>query len=241
MAIALEICAGSLQSAIVAQRAGASRIELCSQLEVGGLTPSWGLIKATAALNVPVHVLIRPRTGGFVYSDTELSIIEADIAAAGQLGCAGVAIGVLTRKNRIDVVVLDRLVQLARRWRMSVTFHRAFDDLQDMEEGLETVIALGCDRILTSGGRASTEDPLARQKLRALVSQARGRVIIMPGAGITPPNVASLVTETAAAEVHSSCKRVVGTSEQEESIFHADRWETDEKTVVDMRKALCDV
>lgn len=119
---------------------------------------------------------------------------------------------------------------------MSVTFHRAFDDLQDMRQGLEMVISSGCDRVLTSGGSQSTETPASRATIRSLVTQARGRIIVMPGAGITPQNVGSLVKETGVHEVHASCKKVV--TSEERSIFRADRWETDEAIVVEMRKAL---
>lgn len=217
----LEVCAGSLQSAITAQEAGASRVELCTQLEVGGLTPSYGVIKAAAALKIPVHILIRPRTGGFIYSVDEMRVIEDDVEIVGQLGCAGVVVGVLTPQG-VDVEALTRLVQLARRWKMSVTFHRAFDDLQNVEKGLEDVISAGCDRILTG------------VRIRALIEQARGRIIIMPGGGITPENVASFVAD-GASEVHASCKKVV---KSEESIFAADRWETDRAIVEKMLRVL---
>jgi copper homeostasis protein len=232
--VILEVCAGSLESATTAEKAGASRVELCGQLEVGGLTPSWGVIKAAAKLSIPVHVLIRPRTGGFDYSASEIQIMEADIEAVGQSGCAGVVIGVL-KYGDVDVPVLERLVQLARQWKLSVTFHRAFDDLHDMEAGLEAVIAAGCDRLLTSGGAISTEEPAARRKIRSLIEQARDQIVIMPGAGITPQNVASLVRETGAREVHASCKKVV-TSEA--SMFQTARWETDGAVVEELLSTL---
>lgn len=239
MPVALEVCAASLDSAIAASQAQASRIELCSSLEAGGITPSYGLIKTVSErVSTPIHVLIRPRSGGFVYSEDEISIIEADFIQAGALGCAGVVVGVLTREGQVNVDVLTRLVQTAKRCHLSVTFHRAFDDLIDMHEGLESVVACGCDRVLTSGGQPSTEEPAAREKLRALIKQAGDRIVIMPGAGITPQNVASLVAETSAREVHASCKRTVTHGEQETSIFGADRWETDRGIVLDMRDAL---
>lgn len=239
MPVGLEVCAASFESALAAHNAGVSRIELCSSLEVGGLTPSFGLTKQVVErVGTPVHVLIRPRSGGFVYSEDELSIMVFDITQAGNLGCAGVVLGVLTGDGQINLPVLSRLMRTANHYNLSVTFHRAFDDLADMQEGLEGVIASGCHRVLTSGGQSSTEEPAARENLRALIKQAGERIVIMPGAGITPRNVASLVTETGAREVHASCKRTVTASEQENSIFRADRWETDQDIVREMRNAL---
>lgn len=239
MPVALEVCAASFESALAAHYAGASRIELCSSLEVGGLTPSYGLIKQVVeTVATPVHVLIRARSGGFVYSEEEISIMVLDITQAGNLGCAGVVLGVLTQDGQINVPIMTRLMRTASDYNLSVTFHRAFDDLPYMEEGLESVIACGCHRVLTSGGRSSTEEPAAREKLRALIKQAGERIVIMPGAGVTPRTVASLVTETGAREVHASCKRTVTASEQENSIFRADRWETDQDIVREMRNAL---
>jgi copper homeostasis protein len=228
MPVRLEVCVGSAQSALRAQMAGASRVELCSQLEVGGLTPSFGAIKAATALEIPVHILIRPRTGGFVYSEIELRIIEADIEAVGRLGCAGVVIGMLTLQSEV-APVLHRVVKLAKQWSLSVTFHRAFDDLNDMQAGIETIIAAGCDRVLTSGGKPSTDDQDARATIKSLIDQAGGRIVVMPGAGVSLENVASLVAETGAREVHASCKKTV--TSEENSIFRSGRWETDETTI----------
>ena len=235
MSVALEVCAASIASAIAAQAAGATRIELCSLLEVGGITPSHGLIKAAKdRLNIPIHVLVRPRTGGFVYSEAEIEIIKQDIEVAGQLGCEGIAVGVLTKDGRVDVPTMTSLAKLAKRWNMQVTFHRAFDDVEEWTEALQDVINSGCSRILTSGGAASSEEPAARDRLKQLVKQAGREIVVMPGAGITIKNVATLVATTGACEVHASCKRVVRKEEQETSSFSADRWETDEGTVKQM-------
>ncbi|ETN45554.1 uncharacterized protein HMPREF1541_09386 [Cyphellophora europaea CBS 101466] len=237
MSVLLEVCAASLPSAIAAQDGGAARVELCSLLETGGITPSYGLIRATRkALHIPVHVLIRPRSGGFVYSDAEIEIIKHDIDIAGQLGCDGVVVGLLTSKQKVDPRVAS-LVDLAKRWGMSVTFHRAFDDVVDMHEGLEDVIKFGCDRVLTGGGQ-STEEPSARARLRSLVEQAGEKIVIMPGAGVTSLNVESLLLETRAKEVHASCKQVLMS---EASLFQTERWETDETTVREIVQVLARV
>lgn len=241
MTIDLEVCATSRDSAIAAQAAGATRIELCSLLEVGGITPSYGLIATVReAVQIPIHVLIRPRTGGFVYTEGELSIIERDIDAVGELKCEGVVIGCLTAEGRVDTIRTQALVRRARRWGITVTFHRAFDDLVDQLEGLEDVVSTGCDRILTSGGRQSVADPAAKARMKALVDQAAGRIKVMPGAGINVDNVASIVEETDVDEVHASCKRTVAMGEQEKSLFANERWETDEGTVRDMVRRLED-
>ncbi|MGI4824017.1 MAG: copper homeostasis protein CutC [Janthinobacterium lividum] len=223
MSLQLEICAASLASALAAQAGGAHRIELCQNLEQGGTTPSYGLIKEVMAqLRIPVFVLIRPRPGGFVYSPGELAIMRADIELCRSLGCAGVVLGVLDAAGRVDVAQCQALAALAQP--MEVTFHRAFDACADQFQALEEVVTIGCQRILTSGGQPSAT--AGRDRLAALVAQAAGRVRIMPGAGITAANLQNLVAHIGAQDFHASAKRTVPPV-LADGLFQAELLETD--------------
>jgi copper homeostasis protein len=199
----LEVAANSVASALAAEAGCAARVELCSALEVGGLTPSQAAIAlATERLRIPVHVLVRPRAGDFVFDDLECEVMRRDIETCKALGCAGVVIGVLTADGDVDVPRCRALMEAARG--MSVTFHRAFDFARDPERALEAIIALGCDRLLTSGQAA---DALAGASLiRKLIEQARGRITIMPGGGIDARNIAAIAGATGAHEFHASAK-----------------------------------
>jgi copper homeostasis protein len=200
----LEICAASLASARAAQAGGAHRIELCQNLAQGGITPSYGLIReALRQLLIPVFVLIRPRPGGFVYSADELAITWADIEICRQLGCAGVVLGALDEHGRVDMPACRALVAAAGP--LAVTFHSAFDLCADQPQALEDVIALGCQRLLTCGGQPTAE--AGETQLAALVAHAAGRIVIMPGAGITAANIQALSKHTDAREFHASAKR----------------------------------
>jgi copper homeostasis protein len=241
MSIELEICVTSVEGAIAAERARATRIELCSpeSLPVGGVTPSHGLIHAVRnAVSIPVHVLIRPRAGGFVYDQHEAQVIEHDIVMVAELRCEGVVIGALTDAKRVDLKLMSRWISAARN--KAVTFHRAFDDLEDQVAGLEDVIKLGCSRILTSGGKQSAAEPAARKRLQRLIGLAGERIIIMPGAGLSPANIGTVVEATGAKAIHASCKRTLTTQDQGHSLFAADRWVTDEETVRQMVEILKD-
>ena len=197
----LEICVESVDHAIAAERGGAHRIELCSDLSSGGITPSAGCMQtARRHLRIPIHVLIRPRPGDFEYSDRELEIMRNDIVAAKNLNMDGVVLGVLHEDARIDVERTKALVELARP--LPVTFHRAFDASQNMEASLEDVIKTGASRILTSGGQARAIDAIA--VLARLVRLSRERILIMPCGGVNSENVAEIIQTTLAQEVHSS-------------------------------------
>lgn len=146
----LEVCVGSVASAIAARDGGAVRVELCSALEVGGVTPSMGLMREVRAIEgLKLHILIRPRGGDFLYDDAEVACMEQDIIAARECGADGVVIGALTADGDIDVSVCRRLVEAAGN--MSITFHRAFDMCREPMQALDDIIALGCNRLLTSG------------------------------------------------------------------------------------------
>ncbi len=199
----LEVAANSVASALAAEAGGAARVELCSALDVGGLTPSHAAIAlAMERLRIPLHVLIRPRAGDFVFDDLECEVMRRDIETCKALGCAGVVIGVLDADGDVDVPRFRTLMQAARG--MSVTFHRAFDFTRDPERALEAIIALGCNRLLTSG---QAPDALAGAPLiRTLIEQARGRITIMPGGGIDAHNIAAIAQATGAREFHASAK-----------------------------------
>jgi copper homeostasis protein len=179
---------------------GAARLEVCAGLGLGGLTPSPGMMRAAAGCGVPAFAMIRPRAGDFVWTDAEVAVMRADIAAARAAGLAGVVLGASQPDGRLDRAVLATLVAEAAG--LGLTLHRCFDLVPDRGAALETAIALGFDRILTSGGAS---DAIAgRAGIAALLDQAGGRIGIMPGAGISPVNVAQLAG-LGLREVHGSC------------------------------------
>jgi copper homeostasis protein len=197
----LEICVESVDHAVAAERGGAQRIELCSDLFSGGITPSVGLMQtARRHVRLPIHILIRPRPGDFCYSDNEFEIMRDDIVAAKQLGMDGIVLGILHEDTRVDIERTRSLVAVAQP--LPVTFHRAFDVPEDLDKSLEDVIQTGASRILTSGGQPRATDALPA--LSRLVQSAKGRILIMPCGGINSENVAHIVRTTRAQEVHSS-------------------------------------
>lgn len=234
--ITLEICTSSIQSVLNANAAGAHRIELCSNLEQGGITPSYGTIKhALLRSKIPIHVLVRPRAGNFVYSSDEIDIMVEDIKMCKQLNCHGIVVGVLTVANTVDISAMQELVKHADP--LPVTFHRAFDDCEDKFQALEDVIACGCAGILTSGGCETAEEGISI--LKELVEIAADRIKIMPGAGVSPANVARIVESTGVKEIHASAKALLSSHERNiHSRFNADIWETDERVVKLLLKRL---
>jgi copper homeostasis protein len=203
--IQLEVCVDSVSNALIAQSAGAQRIELCVNLPEGGTTPSPAQIKlARKYLHIPFHVLIRPREGDFLYNDTDFEIMKSDIHYCGESGCNGVVIGVLRPDGTIDKDQNRELIRTARSYAMSVTFHRAFDRTNNLFQALEDIIALGCDRLLTSGGYETAIE--GSEVIRELIKKANERIIVMPGAGITPDNAKDLVRKTGLKELHGTFK-----------------------------------
>jgi copper homeostasis protein len=199
--LVLEICVESVDHAVAAERGGAQRIELCSDLPSGGITPSAGLMQTVRRrVSIPIHVLIRPRPGDFCYSDSELEIMRNDILAARQFGMDGVVLGVLRPNAHVDIERTRALVELART--LTVTFHRAFDDVQNLDSSLEDVIQTGASRVLTSGGEARATDALSI--LARLVQAARDRIVLMPCGGINSENIVQVIQKTRAQEVHTS-------------------------------------
>jgi copper homeostasis protein len=196
----LEVCVDDARGLEAAIAGGADRIELCSALSVGGLTPSPGLMALATGSPVPVYAMVRPRTGGFVYEDADLAQMEADIRAAERAGLAGVVIGASLPDGRLDEPALRRLLSVSR---MPATLHRAIDLVPDPEAAVETAIALGFERILTSGGETTALQGI--EVIRRMMTQARGRIAIMPGSGITTENVGVIIDQLGSTEIHASC------------------------------------
>ena len=202
----LEICAGSVESAIAARDGGAQRIELCAALEIGGVTPSAGVItEARKVEGLVLNVIIRPRGGDFLYNGYEVACMEEDIRTCKKLGADGVVIGALTAEGDIDTATCKRLIAAADG--MSITYHRAFDMCRNPKEALEQLISLGCHRVLTSGQAATAEAGIPL--LKELVEQAAGRIIIMPGCGVNSSNAAAILQSTGACEIHASARKSV--------------------------------
>lgn len=201
----LEIAAGSLASAIAAQEGGADRVELCGSLAEGGITPSYGtLALVRERVRIPVYVLIRPRGGDFLYGDAEFEIMQRDIETCARVGLDGVVIGALDADGHVDPRCRELMHAAGK---LGVTFHRAIDASADLGRALDAIIALGCERVLTSGGHASALD--GAQVIAGLVKQAAGRIKVMAGAGIRSANMAEVVRLTQAHEFHGSARAVV--------------------------------
>ncbi|MCP3919438.1 MAG: copper homeostasis protein CutC [bacterium] len=197
----LEVCVETVTDALVAEAGGAARLELCTALAVGGVTPSPGLLHETlAAVRIPIVVLTRPRRGDFLYDAADFAVLERDVRYARDAGAAGVATGVLTRDGRIDVERCKALVAAAAP--LSVTFHRAFDLARDQDEALDALVALGFERVLTSGGAADVER--GAEALRRLVARAGAAITVMPGGGVRSSNADELLRTTGARELHAS-------------------------------------
>ena len=202
----LEVTVESLDTALAAERGGADRIELCGDLVHGGITPSEAAMrKLHEEIEIPLYLIIRPRAGGFVYSERELATMKRDISTARDLGLDGVVLGVLRADHTVDVERTAELVQWARP--LEVTFHRAFDNTSDLFLALEDVISTGATRILTAGGTASAVK--GTENLRKLVKQARERIVVMPGGGLDAANIVNVVTATGAKEFHSGLGSVL--------------------------------
>ncbi|CAH0342021.1 copper homeostasis protein CutC [Rhizobium sp. CECT 9324] len=197
----LEVCVDDADGLAAAIAGGADRIELCSALGVGGLTPTRGFMALAAKSPIPVNAIIRPRIGGFAYSDDEISIMLADIEAACDAGLAGVVIGALRPDGTLDRAVLERLIKAAGT--LDLTLHRAFDMVPDFDVAVEMAIDLGFSRVLTSGGARHAEAGLP--VLRRVAEVTSGRISIMPGGGVRPGNAADFLAIPGVFELHASC------------------------------------
>lgn len=204
----LEICTNSYQSALNAQKAGADRIELCSELSVGGITPSCGLLKIVSEnITIPVHVLIRPKSGDFCYTNVEFEQMKEDIKICKEFGFNGIVSGILNEDNTIDIARTKELVALSKP--LSFTFHRAFDCVENPKKALIQLIALGIDSILTSGFQKKAENGI--ELLKELKEIAKGSLTILPGSGINATN-AQLFKKAGFKEIHSSASKAIATS-----------------------------
>lgn len=202
----LEICCGSAEDALEAARGGADRVELCSALFLGGLTPTLGTLQTVkAGTRVPVMAMVRPRSGGFCYTDTEMAVIRRDAQLLLEQGADGLVFGFLRRDGTVDAERTRELVALCGE-RESV-FHRAFDVTPDWKRALETLMGLGVKRVLTSGQAPSA--PLALETIREMRSFAGDAIEILPGAGIRLENVARVLEATGCDQVHLSCRKTV--------------------------------
>jgi copper homeostasis protein len=197
--VQVEICVGDVESAIAAESGGADRVELCDSLAVGGTTPSAGTIaESCRRLSIPVHILIRPRAGDFVYSEPEVAVMRHDIEFAKVLGAAGVVLGALTPAAEINRELTAELVALARPLR--VTFHKAFDQTHEPLEALDILIALGVERVLTSGSRPTAFEGI--ENLANLVDRARDKIAVMAGGRLSTGNLENIIRQSRVNEVH---------------------------------------
>ena len=201
----LEVCAFHIESCIIAERAGAARVELCDNPIEGGTNPSYGTIKqAREKISILLYPILRPRSGNYYYSDEEFAILKDDIAICRELGCDGISVGIQDIHSKIDVERFKRIKEWAGP--MGVTCNRVFDCAPDPFKALEQIIECGCERVLTSGQKTAAPD--AAELLGQLVKQAGDRIIIMPGAGVNSSNIAQLQAVCGATEFHSSARRI---------------------------------
>lgn len=232
----MEVCVDCVDSAKNAEAGGATRLELCSALSEGGLTPSVGLLRVVKSLvKIPVFVMIRPRRGlDFVYSEDEVEVMEIDINTLKKAGADGFVFGALTPNRRVDEEICNRLLNVAAP--VPCTFHRAFDVTEYPLKDLETIISLGFERILTSG---EEENAFKGSKLiKSLVEQSSGRIVIMAGAGVSEENLECILRETGVKEFHASARSKVrnvasdfnkmglsmGSSDSDSFIFVTDKY-----------------
>ncbi len=202
----LEVIAFNIESCELAQKNGVHRIELCDNPGEGGTTPSIGMIKAARQkLAIDLFPIIRPRGGDFLYSDDEFDIMKEDILQCKKIGCDGVVIGLLNADGTIDKTRTSQMVNLA--YPMSVTFHRAFDRVNDPFKAMEDIIECGCERILTSGQQPTASEGI--ELIASLIKQADERIIIMPGSGLRSYNIISIAKQSGAVEFHSSARTTI--------------------------------
>jgi len=203
----MEVCVDSIESAFNAARGGASRLEVCSSLAEGGLTPSPGVMSVIAEnVTIPCYAMIRPRAGDFVYSELELKAMEHDIEVMVNCGAVGLVLGCLTTQAQVDTELVTRLANVARSKlsSISLTFHRAIDMTPDIHKSAETIVSLGFDRILTSGGKKTAY--LGVDNISKMVSDLGKSIIVMPGSGITEENLEEIQLKTKCVEFHASAR-----------------------------------
>ncbi len=218
----LELCVASIEAIHLAKELNFDRIELCQNLEQGGITPSYGMIEYAIAYGIETHVLIRPRPGGFHYQKEELEIMLREVKNCREMGAKGVVIGVLNDRNNIDSIFLEEIIDKANG--MEVTFHRAFDDVIDWKKAMDVLIDLKLNRILSSGMARNVD--YGFPILKEMVSYAKGRIEIMPGGGVNAANISKLNEELKVDSIHFSGTTKVNLDEDSffsESILKVDR------------------
>ncbi|MDO3433486.1 copper homeostasis protein CutC [Rhizobium sp. CBN3] len=237
MTILLEVCVDSAASLAAAIEGGAGRIELCSALELGGLTPLPSLMRIAARAPIPVYAMIRPHAGPFIFDSVDEEAMMLDIEAVRAAGLAGVVIGANRPDGTLDLPLLHRLKAHAAG--LGSTLHRAFDLVPDADQALEQAIELGCERILTSGCAVKAADGI--DTLKRLSEKAAGRISIMPGSGIRPANVGEILRATGARDVHGSCSSPVESAHPRAVAFGFEAKstnKTDVEVVREMRRAI---
>jgi len=216
--ILLEVAVASLERARAAERAGAHGLELCASLELGGLTPSLDLVRRVrAAVSLPIHALVRPRPGNFIYSAGEFAQMRAEIRALHNENVQGIVTGLLLPDASIDIARTGELVALSAP--LPVTFHRAFDETRDLSQALEDVVATGAHRILTSAGAANAADAI--ESIRQLIARAADRITILPGGGLYAGNIASLARLASLRELHTGLGTVIPYTDPDTSKFES--------------------
>jgi copper homeostasis protein len=231
----LEICVDTIEGAHAAMRGGAGRVELCSSLSEGGLTPSAGLMHAAASLPIPCYAMIRPRSGLFHFSDAEARIMKRDIAAAREAGLAGVVLGAQAADGGLNLAMLAELVAAAGD--LGTTLHRVIDVAPEPLVALEQAMELGFERVLTSGAEPFAPDGV--ELITEMVRRGAGRISVMPGCGLTAENVKGVMTRTGASEVHAACSvRVAGDPAFSDFDPPGGRFETSEAEVRAMVAAI---
>jgi copper homeostasis protein len=205
MALHLEVCTFNVASCVIAEQAGAYRVELCDNPIEGGTTPSYGMIRHTREkISIKLYPIIRPRCGNYFYADEEFEVMRQDILICRELKCDGISVGISRQDGRVDTERFKRIVEWA--YPMGVTSNRVIDAAPDPYEALEALIEAGCERVLTSGQRSAAPEGL--EVLKKLVEQAGGRISIMPGAGVRSSNIEKLLA-SGAKEYHTSARMIV--------------------------------
>jgi len=224
----VEICANSYASAYNAEIARAHRIELCSELAVGGITPSYGLIKQVIDnLSIPVFVLVRPRSGDFTYSEAEFDIMKKDIILCKEIGCKGIVSGVLKSDNTLDISRTKALVELAKP--LPFVFHRAFDWVPDSFKALNDLIEIGVYRVLTSGQKVTAEEGL--DNLIKLKNHAQGKITILPGGSISLENALKF-KQAGFKEIHCSMSEFKSTISAPKIIMNSHKYFDETKLII---------
>lgn len=218
----IEVCTEDLAQSLMAEQSGAHRIELCADLHNGGTTPSFGMIRTVSFVcSIPVFAMIRPRGGNFVYTESEMDIMRADISAAAAAGARGVVFGALTSEGDFHVEHNTELLRTARIHNLQVTFHRAIDVCNNPLAVVELLAELGFDHVLTSGGKASAEQGVTL--IEQMVKVAGNRIQLMAGAGIHPDNVLE-ICKTGVAAIHFTARKRL---EEKSEPDMGERWEPD--------------